>query len=89
MQYELKCVNSRRVSDLRRVFRPAFGVTGISDDWYRSTIGVIVIGFGISRSTGENVGCTWYHLGIPGSTGEKPGSTDGKSGSTWNHSGAD
>jgi len=32
------------------------GVTGISDDWYRSTMGVIGISLGARRSAGENVG---------------------------------
>ena len=35
------------------------GVTGISDDWYRSTMGVIVISLGARRSARENFGCTW------------------------------
>jgi hypothetical protein len=35
-----------RVLDLRRVFQTAFTVTVISDDWYRSTIEVIVIALG-------------------------------------------
>jgi len=44
--------------DSWRVFLPAFRVTGISDDWYRNTMQVIVIGLGPPRSTGENIGCT-------------------------------
>jgi len=63
VEYKLRCVNVRRVSDPRRAFRPAFRVTGISDDCYRSTMGVIVRGLGTPRSAGENFGCTWAHLG--------------------------
>jgi len=44
---------------------PAFKVTGISDDWSRSTMGVIVIGLGTPQSAGENFSCTWEHLGAP------------------------
>jgi len=39
-------VNFRRKPDLRKAFRPAIGVTGISDDWYGSTIGAVVKGLG-------------------------------------------
>jgi len=39
------------------------GVTGISDDWYRSTMGVIVIRLGTRWSAGEN-------FGAPGSVSE-------------------
>jgi len=35
------------------------GVTGISDDCYRSTIRVIVISLGTRRIAGENLWCTW------------------------------
>jgi len=35
------------------------GVTGISDDWYRSIMGVIVISLGTRQSAGENFGCSW------------------------------
>ena len=59
MECKLKSVNFRRVSDPRRAFRPALGVTGISDDGYRSTMGLIVIHLGTRRSAGENFGCTW------------------------------
>jgi len=65
VECKLRCVNFRRVSDPRRAFRPAFRVTGISDDCYRSTMGVIVIVLGTPRSAGENFGCTWEHLGVP------------------------
>jgi len=55
----LRSVNFRGVSDPRRAFQPAMRVTGISDDWYRSTMEVIVISLGIRRSAGENFRCTW------------------------------
>jgi len=94
MECKLRCVNVRRVSDPRRAFRPAFRVTGISDDCYRSTMGVIVIGLGTHRSVGENSGCTWEHLSAPAisvgapttSLGARGGAGD-KSGSAGNMSG--
>ena len=46
MECKLGSVNLRRVSDPRRAFRPAFGVTGISDDWYGSTIEAVVKSLG-------------------------------------------
>jgi len=61
VECKLRCVNFRRVSDPRRALLPAFRVTGISDDWYRSTMGVTVIGLGTPRSAGENIGCIWAH----------------------------
>jgi len=63
VECKLRCINVRRVSDPRRAFRPAFGVTGISDHWYMSTMGVIGISLRTPRSAGENFGCTWEHLG--------------------------
>jgi len=39
------------------------GVIGISDDWYRSTMGVIVISLGTRQSAGENFGHTWMCWG--------------------------
>jgi len=35
------------------------GVTGISDDGYRSAMGVIVISLGTCQSAGEYFRCTW------------------------------
>ena len=61
MECKLGCVNIRRLPDHRRAFRSAFRVTGISDDWYRSTMGVTVIGLGTPRSAGGNFGSTWEH----------------------------
>jgi len=55
--------------------------------------GVIVISLGTPQSAGEEFGCTWEHLGAPGTAGDKSGSADDKpwspgdnSGSTSNHS---
>jgi len=59
VECKLGYVNFRRVSDYRRALRPAFRVTEISDDWYRSTMGVIVISLGTPQCAGENIGCTW------------------------------
>jgi len=42
VECKLRSINFRRVSDPRRAFQPAFGVTGISDEWYRSTMGAVV-----------------------------------------------
>ena len=97
MGCKLRCVNFRRVSDPRRAFLRGFRVTEISDDWYSSTMGVIVIGLGTPWSTGENVGCTWEQLGalatslgvptpslgIRGSASNRSGSTEDKHESTW------
>ena len=65
MECKLRCFYFRRVSDFRRAFWPALGVTGISDDLYWSTIGVILIFVGIPRSAREYFGCTWEQLGAP------------------------
>jgi len=72
VECKLRCVNFRRVSDPGRAFRPAFRVTGISDDWYKSTMGVIVISLGTPRSSGENFRCTWEHLGAPATSQGAP-----------------
>jgi hypothetical protein len=61
VECKLRCVNLRRVSDPRRAFLPLFRVPGISDDWYRSTMGVIVRSLRTPRSAGENFGCTLEH----------------------------
>ena len=63
MECKLRCVNFRRVSDDTRAFWPTFGVTEISDDWYRSNMVAIVISLGPPWSSGENFGCTWEYLG--------------------------
>ena len=82
MECKRRSVDFRRVSNPRRAFRPAIRDTGISDDWYRSTIGVSVICLGTCRSAEDR----------PGSAGDKPGSADDKTasasdtpGSTSNH----
>jgi hypothetical protein len=87
-----RCVNFRRVSDHRRAFMPAFRVTGISDDWYRSTMGVILIALGTPQSVGDSFGCTGEYLGAlatglgaPTTSLRVPGSIDNIHGSTWEH----
>ena len=72
MECKLRWVNFGRVSDPRRAFLPAFGVTGMSDDWYRSTRGVIVISLRTPRSAGENFECTWDHLRVPATSRGSP-----------------
>ena len=69
VECKLRCVNFRRVSDPRRPFQLAFGVSGISDDYYRSTMGVIVISLGTAGSADDKAGSTckrwqqaWEHL---------------------------
>jgi hypothetical protein len=47
-----------------RAFWPAIEVTEISDDWYRSTIGGILISLQAPQSAGENFVCTWQHLEV-------------------------
>jgi len=88
VECKLRCVNFRRVSDHRRAFWLAFRVTGIPDDWYRSTMGVIVITLETPWSAGENFGCTWEHVGAPGSAGDQPRSADDKSGGAGDKSGS-
>jgi len=61
----LRCINFRRVSDPRREFLLAPRVTGISDNWYRNTMGVIVRGLGIPLSARENFECTWVNPAAP------------------------
>ena len=56
MECKLRSVNFRRVSNPGRVFRPTFGITGISDDWYKSTMGVIVMSLRTHQCTRENFG---------------------------------
>ena len=63
MECKLRRVNFTRVSDRGRTLRPAFRATGISNDWYSSAMGVIVISLGTPQSARENFGCTWEHLG--------------------------
>jgi len=65
VECKLRCVNFKRVSDTRRAFWPALGVSEISDEWYRSTMGVSVTSLRTPRSAGENFGCTCEHLGAP------------------------
>jgi hypothetical protein len=62
---KLRCRNFRRVPDGRRAFWLAFGVTGIPEDRYRSTMGVIVRSLRTLQCARENFGCTWEYLGAP------------------------
>jgi hypothetical protein len=62
VECKLRYVKFRRVSDPGRAFRLAFRVTGISDNWYRSTMGVIVISLGTPCSNGANFRYTWEHF---------------------------
>ena len=54
-----KSINFRRELDPRRAFQAALGVTRYLDDWYRSTMCVIVISLGKLWSAGQNFRCTW------------------------------
>ena len=65
VECKLRGVNFRRVSNPTSAFLPAFKVTGIPDNCYRSTMGVIVIGLWTLQSNGENLECTWERLGAP------------------------
>jgi hypothetical protein len=60
-----RCDIIRSVSDPRRLFQPAFGVTESSNDQMSSTMSVIIISLGTFRSARENIGCIWEHLGAP------------------------
>ena len=71
MEFQLRCVKFRRESDPRTVFRLAYRVTGISDDCYRSTMGVIVISLRTTGSADDK----------SGSANDNPGSADNKPGS--------
>jgi len=95
VECKLRCVNFRRVTDPGRAFRPAIGVTGISDDWYRCTLGVIIISLRTPWSTGENLGCTWgrrwqvwEHRHKPGSTWECQREAREHRQQAWEHLGA-
>jgi hypothetical protein len=43
-------------ADPRGAFRPDIRVPGIFDDWYKSTMGLIVITLGTPQCAGENFG---------------------------------
>jgi len=62
VEYKLRRVNFWGLSDPRRAFWPAFRVPGISDDWYRSAMGVTVIRVRRPRSTSKNCGYTREHM---------------------------
>ena len=55
MECKLRSVNFRRVSDPRRAFWLAFRVTGISDDWYGSTIGAVVKSLGAPGTVAQPI----------------------------------
>jgi len=82
VECKLRCVNFRRVSDHRRAFRPAFRVTGIADNWHRSTMGVVAISLKSPGSAGEK-SCNANYK--PGSTSDNSGSASDMPGSTSNH----
>ena len=74
----LRCMNVCRELDLKREIRLVFEVTGISDDWYMSTRGVIITWYGTPWSTRGDIGCTrehwhhaWEHLRAPRITGKQ------------------
>jgi len=96
MKCKLRCDNFKKILDCTRAFGPAFGVTGISDEWYRSTMGVIVIRLRTPQSARENVWCTWDYLGVPVTRLGAPTTSLGaptttlevqttRLGSTWEH----
>ena len=58
-EYQTLGGHSSRPSEYLGSLMTGTGVTGISDYWYRSTMGVIVMSLGTCRSAGENFGCTW------------------------------
>jgi hypothetical protein len=68
VECKLRYVNFRSVSDPRGALQLAFRVTEISDDRYKSTMGVIVISLGIPWSARENFGYTREHLRAPATT---------------------
>ena len=56
MECKLRSINFRRKSDPRRAFLPAFRVTGISDDWFMSTMGAVVIRLGAPGTVAQPMG---------------------------------
>ena len=82
MECKLRSINFRKVSDPRSAFWQAFRVTGISDDWYKSIIGVIVISLGTRRSAIDKPENT---ANKPGSADDKPRSAGDKPGSIPHH----
>ena len=63
MECKLRSVNFRRELDSRRAFWPALRVTGMSDDWNRSTMGVFMIGLGIPGIAWECRQQAWEYPG--------------------------
>jgi len=68
-EYELRRLNFKREMDPGRRFKVAFRVTWISDNWYKTNIGVIVIDLETCWFAGEIFGRTWgchpTNSGIP------------------------
>jgi len=79
VECKLRSVNFSRVSDARRAFRPAFRITGIYNERYRSTMGVIFISLGTGRSAEDKPQTTrdepWTADDNAESAGHQPGST--------------
>jgi hypothetical protein len=46
VECKVRSVNFRRESDAWTAFRPAVGITGISGNWYASTMRAVVISLG-------------------------------------------
>ena len=78
MECKLRCGNFRRVSDHRRGFRPAFRVTGNSDNCYRGDCNR----FG---NTSDHHKEHWVHLAAPGGAGNKSESADDMPENAWEH----
>jgi hypothetical protein len=61
VECKLRCVNFRRVSDHGKAFQLPFGVTGIPDDWFRSSMGVTVISLKSPETASDKAGSTAIH----------------------------
>jgi hypothetical protein len=57
-EYQTLGGDSGRPSELLASLVRGTGVTGISNDWYRSGMGVMGKSSGARHSAGENIGCT-------------------------------
>lgn len=77
MECKHESVNIRKVSDTRRAFRLAFGVTGSPDDLFSSVMGMIVMTLGPNRRA----------FVMDCSTAELPGSINQWAGSPPQHAG--
>jgi hypothetical protein len=63
VEYQLREVNIRIVTDARRAFQPAFRATGISDNMNSHSTEVIVISFGMPCNAAKNFVFIWENLG--------------------------